>query len=131
MDTYIKILPSNGQCNTVAPAPEESGYKEGDLGITTGYMLLKVGSFQVLLYQVPGGEEPGHVSIQFPGYRRKLILRGCDAGVAGFPYEDKSQELYDEIKRVMTPYPGNGEIVTLKTRFLVLPESPTPPGGEA
>ena len=121
MDTYIKILPSNGLITSCGFDPA-GGIAPGDLPFanTLGYLLLKVGSFQPKIYQVPGGEEPGYVQIEFPGYETQLFVQGCLPGVISeADFVDKSQDLYNEIIEAMTPNPGNGGIVTLSTRAFV------------
>ena len=120
MDTYIKILPSNGLVTNCGFDPA-GGIAPADLPFanTLGYILLKVGSFQPALYQVPGGEEPGYVKIEFPGYRQEMTVSGCLPGEISFPFTDQSQELYNELLEAMTPNPGNGGIVTLSTRAFV------------
>ena len=123
MDTYIKILPSNGLVTNCGFDPA-GGVAPADLPFanTLGYLLLKVGSFQPKLYQVPGGEEPGYIKIEFPGYSNETDMEivGCDPGVINIDnLVDKSQQLYDELIEAMTPNPGNGGIVTLSTRAFV------------
>jgi len=122
MDTYIKILPSNGLVTNCGFDPA-GGVAPADLPFanTLGYLLLKVGSFQPKLYQVPGDEEPGYVKIEFPGYSRETDLEviGTLPGEISAPFTDKSQELYDELIEAMTPNPGNGGIVTLSTRAFI------------
>ena len=120
MDTYIKILPSNGLVtNCGFSVTGEITPADLPFANALGYVLLKVGSFQPKLYQIPGGEEPGYVKIEFPGYRLEMEIQGCLPGEISFPYTDQSQELYDEILEAMTPNPGNGGIVTLSTRAFV------------
>ena len=122
MDTYIKILPSNGLITNCGFDPA-GGIPPASLPFanTLGYLLLKVGSFQPKLYQVPGGEEPGYVKIEFPGYSNETDMEvvGCLPGEISTPFTDKSQELYDELIEAMTPNPGNGGIVTLSTRAFI------------
>mgnify|MGYP003134048075 CR=1 FL=1 len=120
MDTYIKILPSNGLITNCGVDPFGAA-PPADIPFanTLGYILLKVGSFQPKLYQVPGGEEPGYVQIEFPGYKLEMQITGCLPGEITTPFTDKSKDLYDEIMEAMTPNPGNGGIVTLTTRAFV------------
>jgi len=118
MDTYIKILPSNGlvrNCGFVSGAITPADLPFAN---TLGYILLKVGSFTPKMYQGTS-EEPGYIGIEFPGYSLEMQIVGCLPGETSFPFTNKTPELYDELVDAMTPNPGNGGIITLKTRVFV------------
>ena len=129
MDTYIKILPSNGLVRNCG-FDVSGAITPADLPFanTLGYILLKVGSFTPKLYQGTG-EEPGYIGIEFPGYSLEMQIVGCLPGETSFPFTNKTPELYDELVDAMTPNPGNGGIITLKTRVFVA-EAPGGGAGE-